>query len=141
MSKVKETFINCFGEEMQREEDNTRISVGKFGILCSHWISKCSKELHQPLIQIITSISSTGDYDEEHHLRRLIEVNIPRQKEDLIKQVVKGTKEHLKLHYKRNIDCNTQIKILELIEFCNSISTKERNKNKDEKKTNRGSNS
>jgi hypothetical protein len=128
----KETFINSFGEKMTREQpkqadddDSNRISVGKFGILCAHWISQCPKELHEPLIQILLSISNGGDYDEQHHLRRCIEVNISRQEEKFIKQVVKGAAELLKLHFEENIDCNIQIGILKDVAMCKSI-TRER---------------
>jgi hypothetical protein len=122
---TKDTFINSFGEKMVREkpsDDGTRIKVGKFGILCAHWISQSPKELHEPLIQILLSISSTGDYDEDHHLRRCIEVNISRQDEKFIKQVVKGAAEHLEQHFEENIDCNIQIGILKDIAMCKSIN-------------------
>ena len=133
ISMPKETFINSFGEKMTREqEDFKRITVGKFGILCSHWISQCPKELHQPLIQILLSLSSSGDYDEDHHLRRCIEVNISRQDEKFIKQVVKGAAEQLKQHFEENIDCNIQIGILKDIAMCRSI-TKERNESEKRK--------
>ena len=139
----KETFINSFGEKMTREQpkqadddDSNRISVGKFGILCAHWISQCPKELHEPLIQILLSISNGGDYDEQHHLRRCIEVNISRQEEKLIKQVVKGAAELLKQHFEENIDCNIQIGILKDVAMVKSI-TLEREKQNEKRENQR----
>jgi len=123
---TKDTFINSFGEKMTREKpSDTRISCGDYGILCAHWINQCPKELHQPLIQILLSISSTGDYDEDHHLRRLIEINIPRQDEKYIKRVVTSAAEQLKQHFEENIDCNLQIGILKDVAMCQTI-TRER---------------
>ena len=134
---TKDTFINSFGEKMTREKpDDGRIRCGDYGILCAHWISQTPKELHQPLIQILLSVASYGDYDEDHHLRRLIEVNIPRQNEKLIKARVKSATKHLEQHFERNIDCNIQIGILKDVAMVKSI-TLERAKQHEKRETQR----
>ena len=63
----------------------SRIQHGKWGILVASVIRKAPLRLHEPLTQILLSMDFLP-YDETHHLRRLIEVNIPRGEEKYIQR-------------------------------------------------------
>ena len=145
---TKDTFINSFGEKMTREKpDDGRIRCGDYGILCAHWISQTPKELHQPLIHVFISVNSQGDYDDDEHLRRLIEVNIPRGDERDIKAAEKWGKRKLKKYYDVNFDCNVQIGVLDDLLFLLNTNRKiirtikERKASNGKKKDIRGLNS
>ena len=63
----------------------SRMRAGNWGILVASVIRKAPERLHEPLTQILLSMDNLP-YDELHHLRRLIEVNIPRGEEKYIQQ-------------------------------------------------------
>ena len=99
----------------------SRICVGDYGILCARYIRQLPKELHQPLIHVFISVVSCGNYDVDAHLRRLIEVNIPRGKERFIKRVERKTIKLLQKHEEENIDVVCEIGILKDLVFCNAM--------------------
>lgn len=125
----------------------SRIKFGEFGIVCASYIRQLPKELHQPLIHVFISVNSQGDYDDDEHLRRLIEVNIPRGDERDIKAAEKWGKRKLKKYYDVNFDCNVQIGILaDLLFLLNTNrkimrTIKERKTSNGKKKDIRGLNS
>ena len=63
----------------------SRMRAGQWGILVASVIRKAPERLHEPLTQILLNMDNLP-YDELHHLRRLIEVNIPRGKEKYIQR-------------------------------------------------------
>jgi gamma-glutamyl phosphate reductase len=110
----------------------SRMRAGKWGILVASVIRKAPERLHEPLTQILLSMDNLP-YDELHHLRRLIEVNIPRGEEKYIQQCEDGARKLLKKHPKKNIDCVCIIDALDHVVDLIQIS-EERKLLEDEKK-------
>jgi hypothetical protein len=99
----------------------SRICVGDYGILCARYIRQLPKELHQPLIHVFIRVVSYGNYDADEHLRRLIEVNIPRGNEKFIKRIERKTMKQLQKYEEENIDAVCEIGILKDLVFCNKM--------------------
>jgi len=110
----------------------SRMRMGQWGILVASVIRKAPEKLHEPLTQILLNMDNLP-YDELHHLRRLIEVNIPRGKEKYIQQCEAAARKQLKKHTKKNIDCVCIIDALDHVVNLIQI-TEERKILDDEKK-------
>jgi hypothetical protein len=92
----------------------SRIKQGKWGIYCASIIKKAPKEIHQPLIQILLMMENYP-YDDAHHFRRLLEVNIERKDEDFIQACVNDAENTIKNFPKENADCVAIISTFETI--------------------------
>ena len=91
----------------------SRIRAGNWGILCASVIRKAPEKLHEPLIQILLNMDHLP-YDDMHHLRRLVEVNIPRGEEKFIQSCEISARKLLAKYPKKNIDC---VAIIEALDF------------------------
>lgn len=93
----------------------SRIRQGTWGVYCASIIRKAPKELHQPLIQILLSMEDYPDYNDHHHFRRLLEVNIAREDEKFIEECVNEATKVIENDKKKNDDCVVIIKTLSTI--------------------------
>lgn len=110
----------------------SRIKTSEFGILSASYIRQLPVELHQPLIHVFMNVISFGDYDSDEHMRRLIEVNIPRGSEKYIQNVEKRAKQILDKYFDENVDAYIQINILKDLVFCKTMSERIKNDEKEE---------
>ena len=121
----------------------SRMRAGNWGILVASVIRKAPERLHEPLTQILLNMDNLH-YDELYHLRRLIEVNIPRGEEKYIQRCEVSARKLLEKYPKKNIDCVCIIdaldSIVELIQTTEEIKLEERkliDEKTDERKNNR----
>ena len=114
----------------------SRMRAGQWGILVASVIRKAPEKLHEPLIQILLSMDHLP-YDELHHLRRLIEVNIPRGEEKFIQRCEVAARKLLNKYPRKNIDCVSIIDALDHV--VDLIQLSEERKILDDEKKNKTS--
>ena len=122
----------------------SRIRTGDFGIYAAYIITRVPKEYHEHLTHIFISMSCYT-LEDKLHMRRLIEVNIPRQEEKKIIRYVKATQKLLRNNYDKNWDAvkifNALYEVAECITITSEIEKeKEREEINYEKENNKSKN-
>lgn len=122
----------------------SRIRTGDFGIYAANIISRAPKEYHEHLTHIFISMSCYT-LEDKLNMRRLIEVNISRQKDKKIIHYVKATQKLLRNNYDKNWDAvkifNALDEVVECITITREIEKeKEREEIKYEKQNNKSKN-